>query len=293
MGIRKVILEFIACMLAALTYGTTVESTIDIQTFNASEIQQCIWDEWKITEEYYGGVGWQECQDDRKDICIQFLPGKIIYDGQASEISLYYNQFLAIEDEDALFHGVTYKDLGLKGDYFLILEASYADIENRACPFSYFVFSSDTELIITSGRALYRAEKTREIEIEGDNPLIQASSHNSMCYGIWKITGNVERNEEVRSGKHIGEIFVTSEELNSFIACRIFSVQNEKIDELAKLMDIGDNTYIGCFEFSEDYYWDAMIMKDGMTAILVKGNDLYWAERKSDPVEDGIYHEVG
>ena len=55
---------------------------------------------------------------------------------------------------------------------------------------------------------------------------------------------------------------------------------------------VGDNTYVGCFEFSEEYYWDEMIMKDGMTAILVKGNDLYWAERKSDPVEDGIYHEL-
>ena len=159
--------------------------------------------------------------------------------------------------------------------------------------FFSFLFPSDTELIIISGRVLYRAEKTREMEIEGDNPLLHASSHNSMCYGMWKITGIVEKDEEAKSGKHIGEMFITSEERNSFTACRIYSVENEKIHELAELMDIGDNTYIGCFEFSEDYYWDVMIMKDGMTAILVKGNDLYWAERKSDPVEDGIYHEVG
>ena len=95
-----------------------------------------------------------------------------------------------------------------------------------------------------------------------------------------------------KNKKYIGEVFTTSKELNSFNACRVFSVWDEEVYELAELIDTGDNTYVGCFEFSEEYYWDEMIMKDGMTAILVKGNDLYWAERKSDPVEDGIYHEL-
>ena len=146
-------------------------------------------------------------------------------------------------------------------------------------------------MIIISGRVLYRAEKTREIEIAGDNPLLHTSSPNSMCYGAWEITGNVMKDENEKNKKYIGEIFTTSKELNSFNACRVFSVWDEEVYELAELIDTGDNTYVGCFEFSEEYYWDEMIMKDGMTAILVKGNDLYWAERKSDPVGDGIYHE--
>lgn len=293
MGIKKVVFELFICILVALAHGKSAEITSDIRTLNVSEIQQCIWDEWKITEMYYGGTGWQECpeEDSCKDVYIQFMPDKIIYDGQESKVSLYYNQFLAIENENVLFHGVPYMDLGFQGDYFLILEADYVDIEDRACPFFYFVFPSDTELIITSGRVLYRAEKTRQVETAGDNPLLEASTSNSMCYGIWKVIGHVEGEEEGKCGKCIGDIFVTSEKLNSFIASRIFSVQNENICELAELMDIGDNKYIGCFEFSEDYYWDMMIMKDGMTAMLIKGNDLYWAERISDPVEDGIYHE--
>lgn len=288
MEIWELIFKLIACILTVLTCGKEVVNICDTQTFNVDEIQQCIWSEWKITEKYYGGAGWKECpdEDDSKNVYIQFFPDKIIYDGRVSEVSSYYNKFLAIKDEDALLYDMRFKDLGFCGDYFFYFEPSYADIKQKTCPFSSFYLLNDKELIILSGRVLYKAEKTGEIE--SSKPL-GTSSFNSMCYGRWEITGNVINDENATSKDYIGETLTTSKELNSFTACRVFSVQNEEIYELVELMDIGENTYIGCFEFSEDYCWDEMIMKDGMTAILVKGNNLYWVERKSDPVEDGIY----
>ena len=291
MEIWELIFKLIACILTVLTCGKEVVNICDTQTFDVDEIQQCIWSEWKITEKYYGGAGWKECpdEDDSKNVYIQFFPDKIIYDGRVSEVSSYYNKFLAIKDEDALLYDMRFKDLGFCGDYFFYFEPSYADIKQKTCPFSSFYLLNDKELIILSGRVLYKAEKTGEIE--SSKPL-GTSSFNSMCYGLWEITGNVINDENATNKDYIGETLTTSKELNSFTACRVFSVQNEEIYELVELMDIGENTYIGCFEFSEDYCWDEMIMKDGMTAILVKGNNLYWVERKSDPVEDGIYHEL-
>lgn len=238
MEIGKVIFKLIMCMLTVVIYAKGAVNPNGIQLFNAAEIQQFIWSEWKITEMYYGGVGWQECQDDSKDVYIQFLPDKIIYDGQEAEVSTYYNQFLAIEDENALFHEIKYKDLGFRGEYFLKLEPDI-DIKYGTCAFYSFVFPSDTELIIISGRVLYRAEKTREIEIAGDNPLLHASSPNSMCYGAWEITGNVMKDENEKNKKYIGEVFTTSKELNSFNACRVFSVWDEEVYELAELIDTG------------------------------------------------------
>ncbi len=263
------------------------ESTIQI--FNGAEIQQCIWGEWRINEMYFGGAGWQECEDERKGVCIQFLPDKIVYDGQAAGVTTYHNQLLAIEDRNALFHEVKLKDLGFAGDYFLEFEASYTDIRQDVCPFSFFLLLNDTELIILSGRAMYKAEKTGEIE---EYKPLEASDSYSMCYGSWEIIGNVEGKEETKSEQHIEKEFMTSKELNSFAACRVFSVKNEKVYELANLMDVDNNTYVCCYEFSEDYYWDEMIMKDRMTAILIKENKWYWAKRKSDSVENGVYHEL-
>lgn len=252
-----------------------------------SDIQQCIWGEWKINEMYYGGVGWQECIDKKKGMHIQFLPDSIICNGQATDINMYYNQLLAIEDEDARYFEVKFRELGFRGDYYLDFEASYVDIEQDVCPFKFFLLVSDTELIILSGKSMYKAEKVKDIE--ESEPLGFDGLYN-ICYGLWEITGNVEQNEGIKSTKYIGEEFLTGRNLDSFVSCRVFSVKNEKISELVELMDTGNNAYICCYKFSGNCFWDEMIIQDEMTAIVVKAGNLYWAKRKSDPAADGIYN---
>ncbi|MBQ6887086.1 MAG: hypothetical protein IJN54_06200 [Lachnospiraceae bacterium] len=285
----------IAAMLkiAILMYDRRVDNTVVEQISNITETQQCIWGKWRITEQWYGGSGWQECSDDRKEADIQFFPESLSFEGVTIQVSSYPNEFLAIENENLLFHGESFGNLGFSEGYFLKFYTDYVDENQDICPFSQFVLMSDTGMIIPSGRALYKAEKLGEnTEVKEDKSL-EVSSLNSMCYGVWEITERVNENKGVEKDNYIGEILITSEELNSFVSCKVFSVTDGKINGLVEVMGLEKNTYIVCYEFSDGFYWDKMIIKDAMTAIVVKEDELYWIERKSNPVKDGIYNEVG
>ena len=43
------------------------------------------------------------------------------------------------------------------------------------------------------------------------------------------------------------------------------------------------------YEFSEDCFWDKMILKDEMTVVLVKDNNYFWAKRMSEKDPAGLY----
>ena len=43
------------------------------------------------------------------------------------------------------------------------------------------------------------------------------------------------------------------------------------------------------YEFSEDFFWDKMILKDEMTVVLVKDNNYFWAKRMSEKDPAGLY----
>lgn len=60
-------------------------------------------------------------------------------------------------------------------------------------------------------------------------------------------------------------------------------MQDSGISEFARILEKEGDELIVFFEISEDYDWDFMIVKDGMTAVVMKGENLYWVERKSDP----------
>lgn len=287
---KRAISKLIICILltgilAVVIYSKKEESAI--QMFDVADAQQCIWGEWEINKGYYGGVGWQECIDNKKGMHIQFLPDSIVCNGQATDVDIYYNQLLAIDGEDARYYEMKFRDLGFRGDYYLDFEACYVDTKQNICPFKFFLLLSDTELIILSGKNMYKAEKVRDIEECG---ALEFHGFYNICYGLWEVTGSVKKNGKTKRMQYTGEEFLTDRELNSFVSCRVFSVQNEKVSEVAELMNTGNNTYICCYEFSDNYFWDEMIIKDGMTAIVVKDGNLYWAKRKSNPKTDGIYN---
>ena len=47
-------------------------------------------------------------------------------------------------------------------------------------------------------------------------------------------------------------------------------------------------TFVGFYEFSDDFYWDKMIVKDEMTAVLVKDGNYLWARRTSKRDQYGV-----
>lgn len=42
-------------------------------------------------------------------------------------------------------------------------------------------------------------------------------------------------------------------------------------------------------DFSDDCFWDQMILKDEMTVVLVKDDNYFWAKRISETEEFGMY----
>ena len=68
----------------------------------------------------------------------------------------------------------------------------------------------------------------------------------------------------------------------------------EAVDELADLVGVSEsNQYLIIYNLSETYFGEQMICIDDMTAVLVKGDNLFRVKRISDPIEDGIYNEIG
>ena len=47
--------------------------------------------------------------------------------------------------------------------------------------------------------------------------------------------------------------------------------------------------FVVFYEFSEDCFWDKMILKDEMTVVLVKDNNYFWAKRMSEKDPAGLY----
>ena len=280
-------------MLLVSIYTGQNQSEKEEPVFQISEAQQCVWGEWKITEMNYAGAGWQECSDDdvAKNASIQFFPDKIIFNGQAAKVEKYTNEFYAVYDELSVYHWITYLESGFQGTYYVDLYADYADLDKGKCPFKRFGLLSDKKMILPAGRFLYRAEKVGGVGVEEEKPL-EPSYFPGVCYGTWEVVRNAEEHESAKNEKLIGTTFITGDKLGSFVSCRVLSVKEEKLQGIIEKMDIKNNTYVVCYTLSENYYWDEMIVQDDMTALLLKGNELYWAKRKSDPEEDGIYGVV-
>lgn len=54
-------------------------------------------------------------------------------------------------------------------------------------------------------------------------------------------------------------------------------------------MGLEKETFVGYYEFSDDFYWDKMILKDEMTVVLVKDDNYFWAKRMSEKDPAGLY----
>lgn len=188
---------------------------------------------------------------------------------------------------------VRFETLGFEGDYYLKFYVRYADKGQEVCPFGSFVLVSDKEIVIPFGREMYKAVKTEEDMGSTGDIVLERNTLNSICYGLWEVTGEVNGRRDSNGGSYIGKCIETSEKMGSFICSRALSSADSNISELVRILGKEGDTFIVCYEFSEDYDWDFMIIKDGMTAIVVKGKNLYWIERRSDPDKDGIYNELG
>lgn len=257
---------------------------------------QCIWGTWVITEVWAG----QNCleEDDKIGTMVKILPESFSYgDDTSEEIIGYSTEVLAVIGQDESFREIgTYGGLGMTGDYFLIFHPSWDDYKSDIFPFTAFILLSETEMMIPCARSdRILLEKVQDDQIvEADTPLLVRSPH-SVCYGEWIITDAIKTDGSLEEESYIGKILQTSEKLKSVTSCRVLGRSMEAVDELADLVGINENNqYVIIYDLSEDhYFWEQMICIDDMTAVLVKGNNLFHVQRISDPIKDGIYNEIG
>lgn len=259
------------------------------------EDTQCIWGTWIITEVWAGEVFVED--SDRIGTIVKILPESFSYgDDTSEEIIGYTTEALAVIGQDEHFREIgAYGELGMTGDYFLIFHPSWDDYKLSIFPHTAFILLSETEMMIPcarSGRILL--EKVQDAQlVEVDVSLLIGSPH-SVCYGEWIITDAIKTDENLEEELYIGKILQISEKQESVISCRALGRSIEAVDELADLVGVSEsNQYLIIYNLSETYFWEQMICIDDMTAVLVKGNNLFRVKRISDPIEDGIYNEIG
>lgn len=272
------------------------KENIFASTKNESDIlkQQCIWGTWKIEKQMLGGEGWQDCIDNNREIYMEFYPESFSFGDEKIEISSYASRLMAIKDENTIYHGESVQKLGINGDYLLEIELSYDKeiYKQFTLPFSYIVLMSNTEMLICDGRAMYKAVKIENgRNIIKDNGLL-VWENSDICNGNWIIVEILRADKEESVNMHIGEIVETRIEEKIFQSCRVYDCNEKYMEELLQLTGFENNSYMVCYDFSTNFYWDKMIIMDKMSIILVKGKEFYKAERISDVIEDGIYNNT-
>lgn len=261
------------------------------------EDTQCIWGTWVITEVWAGEVFIED--NDRIGTIVKILPESFSYgDDTSEEIIGYTTEALAVIGQDEHFREIgAYGELGMTGDYFLKFGPEWDDYKLDIFPFTDFILLSETEMMIPCARSgrilLEKVQDDQLVEVDVDVSLLIGSPH-SVCYGKWIITEVIKTDGTLEEELYIGTTLQTSKQMESFTSCRALGRSIEVVDELADLVGVSEsNQYLIIYNLSETYFWEQMICIDDMTAVLVKGNNLFRVKRISDPIEDGIYNEIG
>lgn len=258
-------------------------------------INQCVWGTWVITEVWLGNSLNEE--DERINTVIKILPQSFSYGEKTStELVGYPANLMAIKDNKSVFFEIdTFQNLGMNGDYYLMFYPWWDEYEKKIFPFVQgCVFISETEMLIPcAGHTRCMLEKIEDFDVAGSDISFMAEEHAfcSACYGTWIITEKLTKNnKELVNDSYIRQTVIFDRKSENFASCRVFGRSEKKIDELAVQIGIGsENKYLVCYDFPEDYFWNQMICVDDMTAVLVKGNDLFRVERISNAEKDRIY----
>lgn len=257
-------------------------------------VPQCFMGTWVMTAELHGQDGWVKPCSDIQNLTVKFTPTVFCFQNDHSEVSSYSCSIIAIENINRYYHEAwQFRELGLEGDYYLILTPKWDKREDQIGWFSEYVMVSETELIIPDARTgMYKMRKVEEYpQSEYELVHLIVTPYRSICYGVWEVTERIGKPcQSVDIGYKLGTWGTTG----SFEYCRVLNRKEKPVDYFAKLTGLGNgNKYFVYCKFSENYFWDYMIIKDGMTAVLVKGEYIYQVKRISDPEKDCIYEEFG
>lgn len=155
-----------------------------------------------------------------------------------------------------------------------------------------YILLSDTELVIPEARSgMYKMEKVEEyIEPNNEIDSLSVCKYYGLHYGTWEITKQLGNPCQYVS---IGDRLEIRKKKKLIDFCRVLNRKVKSVDEIAKQIGLNDNNnYLIYCRFTENHFWEYMLIQDGMNAIIVKGDYWYQVHRISDPEKDGIYNEL-
>lgn len=88
----------------------------------------------------------------------------------------------------------------------------------------------------------------------------------------------VLKSEQHDAEEYIGMNFSTMED-NEICDFYLVDIGEKSIEKLVEAMGLENEFFVVFYEFSEDCFWDKMILKDEMTVVLVKDNNYFWAKQ--------------
>lgn len=266
----------------------------DYNIQDLATVPQCIWGTWVMTAELHGQSGWGECRNVPQGMTVEFSPTGFSFQNEYKEVSGYSCSLIAIADINEYYRETgKFCELGMEGDYYLMFSPDWDDWKEEIGHGWEYILISGTELVIPEARnGMYRMKKIEEYDEPNDkSDHIRISPYRSMCYGIWEITEQLgESCQDVK----IGDELDMREDKGYVVSCRIVDRSEECVEWAAEWIGLSDgNKYLIICYFSEEYFGDYMVIKDGMTAVIVKEGCMYQIKRISDPEKDCIYYELG
>ena len=152
--------------------------------------------------------------------------------------------------------------------------------------FSPCILTDEKEMLAFWGRKVYRMEKVVDYD-----DIVEGKDFFRADYGLWSgewVVTEVLKSEQHDAEEYIGMNFSTMED-NEICDFYLVDIGEKSIEKLVEAMGLENEFCVVFYEFSEDCFWDKMILKDEMTVVLVKDNNYFWAKRTSEKDPAGLY----
>ena len=254
---------------------------------NKGKRQQYIWGVWQITGIREGDT-WDET-DELVGAVYEMLPESCSYKSKTWSYTVELGGYEASPIVRWFEYNIGNMLPTPAGYYLSFGEVKPGEEYARSrSAFSPCILTDEKEMLAFWGRRVYRMEKVVDYD-----DIVEGKDFFRADYGLWSgewVVTEVLKSEQHDAEEYIGMNFSTkSMEDNEICDFYLVDTGEKSIEKLVEAMGLENEFFVVFYEFSEDCFWDKMILKDEMTVVLVKDNNYFWAKRMSEKDPAGLY----
>ena len=252
---------------------------------NKGKRQQYIWGVWQITGIREGDT-WDET-DELVGAVYEMLPESCSYKSKTWSYTVELGGYEASPIVRWFEYNIGNMLPTPAGYYLSFGEVKPGEEYARSrSAFSPCILTDEKEMLAFWGRRVYRMEKVVDYD-----DIVEGKDFFRADYGLWSgewVVTEVLKSEKHDAEEYIGMNFSTMED-NEICDFYLVDIGEKSIEKLVEAMGLENEFFVVFYEFSEDCFWDKMILKDEMTVVLVKDNNYFWAKRMSEKDPAGLY----